>query len=567
MTDFRDWLISDVRSVIEQAIDESVGSEGYAVNRDYIEEGDYWRDGKEWVGPGHNLEAAVKTKVLASVEPQYTPVPVCGEVVGRVANTLTKREADVTFTPLKPAEEGTTEHAAQQKEIEEKLADLSEWWDRKRLWDKVRQAIQRSAYAGRGCLRAWVAPSALVRGADGRLRLPTGLSFREALAKVEVSAPEPDAALLYENPDTLERCAVIAYQEETATKQNVTVAEIWWVEGDIAVMRKIRDNGSEPEVLRVPLSGFLPLAEMVGSVLITEPVRRQQRRLNFFESLLVRVAETGGFPERYTINAEANGVWLDYPPAGDANPETAEGRDGETLYLHTLPRTLGSSITTDLIGKSVLDKDGNETLMTPGVVFRDPTDPDFAIKAATHARGTILWTCKQGHLAGESTAEASGTAYEQARTDHVDDADARRASMEGMLRDFLSAVVRFGELMSAGPRAKSFLSQYRVSVVAYVSPGPASAAVLERNLKLRDAGVISSRTAMLRSGVEDVDAELATMEQDPMYQMRLKKERLTLLGLGINAGLGVYAAAIEAGYTPERAREMERNDHVDGIEL
>jgi hypothetical protein len=60
----------------------------------------------------------------------------------------------------------------------------------------------------------------------------------------------------------------------------------------------------------VKLGKRLPIAQMMADLLITDMVRRQQKSLNYFETVLTRVIETAGFPERYTTNAKPSGVWL-----------------------------------------------------------------------------------------------------------------------------------------------------------------------------------------------------------------------------------------------------------------
>jgi hypothetical protein len=79
--------------------------------------------------------------------------------------------------------------------------------------------------------------------------------------------------------------------------------------------------------------------------------------------------------------------------------------------------------------------------MQPGITFKDPTDPEFVIKACDHGRKTILRECKQGHLATDSTAESSGLAYMQARAIFGKDLRATKAPLEGMVRATIEAAI------------------------------------------------------------------------------------------------------------------------------
>lgn len=562
------WTFEDAVAAIEATQTAAAGKDGYEANHAFIEDVDHWQDGDTWVGPDGGGSAELRAKVLAAVERQYTPVNAVGEVVQNVANGLLKREADIAVIPVQPTGKDGEPSDAQQKAAAAIRAQLAAWWDARKLWDHARAAVRRSRWAGYGTLRLWINPDALVeteRDGEVVLALPTGLTFEQALGNIHLHAPTPDVAAVYTDPDTQQRCALFRYTEEAEDgKDEVACVELWYLDGDEAVLTILRDDEEESrEEYRVPLGGRLPIAQMEADVLITDPVRRQQNRLNFFESLLTRVGETAGFPERYTLNAAPHGIWLTSPPADGPALETQEV-GGKTWYLHRAPRAIGAAITTDLRGvKTTVETTTggvHEILATPNVVFKEPTDPDYAIRACEHARATILRSCSQGHLVTTSQAETSGDAYEQARTAFENDLETTRGPLEGMIRTILEAAIAMAEAMSTPAEGGSRLAQFRIGVTCHVHAGPVSALQKQAIVLQYEKGLISRQTALAKLGVEDTAAELAALDADPLTRLTLLTKQAEALRALTDAGVPIGVAAELAGFEPAVARKMALGD-------
>lgn len=532
----------------QAAVSAAVGDEKqYAANRAYIEKHDHWQDGDQWVGPRGSKE--IWPQIKSAIRRQFVAVDVLGEVLDRVANALLQREPEVAFAPLEPIEEGEDGFEEQEEAAKTLQEYVSAWWDGVGLWKKARVATKRSRWAGRGVLRLWTPPGRLEKGADGKLRAPSELDFPAALELIELSAPEPEAAAVLREPETQRPYGVFLYEEGGEPR-----AEVWSVDAESGETVLLVLGGEEDQEHRYQLGGLLPIVEMEAEPLITEPVTSQQNRLNFFESLLNRVGESAGFPERYTLNAQPHGIWSEAPPTEGPPLQEMEFR-GKKYYLHAAPRTLGSAVTTELLGVSTKDRDGKQQMATPGVVFKEPTDPEYAIRSATHARGTILKSCKQGHLAGESTAEASGDAYEQARADFVADLDDTRSPLEAMLRSLISCVVAFAADLSGEANP---LKRYRCVVNLFVQTGPITPEAKRENASQVEKALLSREGAMVRNGVEDVAAELQRIEAEPETQLGIIQKRATVIStlMAANPEMSMVQAAIAAGYEKKEALEL-----------
>ena len=564
-----EWKIDDAQAALDAETTATLGSQAaYDANHAYAETGDHWQDGTQWIGPKGT--AATQSAVLEKVKRQHTPSDVIGEACTNMANGLLGQEADIDFVPRVPAGPEGTPSEAQARDADLLLAAFSAWWDARGFWELAGTAARRACWAARASLRVWIPPGFRVVGRrrleDGRDEetrvLPTGLTLAQALARIEVAAPTPDHALVYVEPDTRREASAFFYTDAEGEKR----AEVAFLaqpralapEGapPVTIVRVLTDEANAaPDEYTLPLGGRLPVVEMRTRLLITEPVRRQQARLNFFESLLNRVGETAGFPERYVGNAEPSGIWLDYPPDDgpplDSKPDDA----GKMWYLHPGARTLGSAITTELVGIADKQPDGTIERATPSVTKFDPTDPEYAIKACRYARETILRACFQGHLAEGEADAVSGESKRQSRAQFERELKRRKAPLEGLIRETLETVLAHAALMSED--ARRLLAEYRCAVTLHVNAGPPTSEEQEAAREQFKAGLLSDASAMALAGVEDVAAEQARIASSPLSVLALWEARGRALKALSDAGAtDLRGAAKLIGLTDEEAETL-----------
>lgn len=543
-------VIADTRQMLSLRMAERIDPKDYEENYKFVEKHDHWQDAHGWLGPTGGTEPnAIRTRTVLGVKRQFTPVDGIGEVLGRQTNGILKTEADVRFPPLKeiPTDEfgheteaGKKERARLEKASAEKRGQLSAFWDRVKFWKKAREAVRRSRYAGRATLRVWVPGIHLTD--DGVL--PTGLTFEQALAKIEIEAPEPDQAAVWIHPKTRQPYAIY----RTVDEKGKEVAEVWTsVDGKTMMRTVTAGRGAGEPAIEVDIGGRLPIIEMEADILITGIVRQQQRRLNMFESNLVRVGEMAAFPERYVSNAEDVGVWDKSKPD---YPTKSQVWKGETYYLHTEPRTLGASIVTELRGfpykTDSAPQGGGMGFTTPQVTFKEPTDPRYAIDAAWHARRTILEQCHQGHVLTNTEAAPSGYSREQARADYEDDLMNLRAPVEGMLRDTIAVVFALAAAMSN--EVGDFLKTYRIEVNVTIDSGPLSPDERRAIVEEVKAGLMSKTTALAKLGHDDADAEMDRIDESPLGRLAILKERMAVLN-EMTRAFDLAAAAKFVGFS------------------
>jgi hypothetical protein len=578
------WTYRDAVDAVRAAAGARLAPADYNANERYLR-GDHWQDGDAWIGPrgSDELWPTLKDQIAR----QFTPVGVVGEVLDRVANGLLKREADVTFAPLAPAGPDNTPSPEQQREADALSAAVSAWWDREKLWEQARQTVRRARALTRGVLRLAVAEGHLERQADGAMALPTDLDLDAAFRRVTLTTPAPETAALIADPRTLRPVAVVLFEVTEAGGLPRRWAELWSVgplaapagpdagaapvPDDVAAqvhVRRLPEN-APPKDFVLPVGvDRLTLAEVRGDLLITEAVRRQQMSLDYGSSLLNRTMETAGFKERYIGNAEPQGYWSEDNDGTAIEVRTFD--DGVTRYKYAEPRTLGASVTTELIGVET-GEDGARA--TPWVQVSEPTDPAFAIRAIQSRRADILHECRQAHVLANGEAVVSGYSRQQARADFENDLHGLRPALEGALRDVIEGAVALALAMTSDATlaeagiGRDVLARCRAVVTCHVDAGPLAPDERAQTVAELQAGTLAPRTAMARLGVEDLDAELAAIGADPAAQLT-QAEHLTrvLDGFAKSASWDVGVRYLHAkGVLSDAERTALLAQDTDGV--
>jgi len=514
---FNDWKYEDV----VREVDNSYVKADFQIRQDYAQDHDHFRTGKEWVGPG---EATTNSKI----DQQFAPEDAIGEVISNVGNAFGEPQLGMALLKEPPAQ---GEISAELKaRMAEGLSLLSQWWDDRKLQEKIIGLQRTAAWAGKAGLRLWI-PGRFLRVNDGNsVTIKNTSDFAEALSYIHVATPLMDVATIIVDPATQDRCAVFMDSEvewdSQGNKNESKRAEIIYLDPerdsdrDTDTILRIVYSGEEKQPLKatLKLQGNLLFSEMAVESLLTDPVIRTQRQLNLLTTLVTRIAETAAFRERYTMNAKPQGSRIPYDD-GDTIPDGSlleRDEEGRQWLVTPEARTLGASVTTELVGLAKYDNNGDaKGVETPQVMVVDPVDPAPYIEAASKTRGRILRMCGQGHLAGDSNAEASGIAYEQARAVFEKDLNRRRIPEEGMLRELLTAVLAMAELITNKPGY--FTSQFRVTVDQHFNAGPRSPDLVRLDLESYDASGMAIETLMTRLGVEDIDAEMERIHKSAEF--------------------------------------------------
>jgi hypothetical protein len=511
---FDEWTYEDANNALKHYLPEKyTEAELFSVYKDHFQKG------RGWIGPGEALDNRTN-----KIYQQFAPEDAIGEVLQNIENAFSEPQIG---TASKNQDDSSTTKG------EELVRFLSVWWDKRRMQELVQDRQRTGAWAGWANLRLWIPWRFLRQTGDG-VTVPTAPSFEDALNMIFVSGPSPDTGAMVIDQATQDVAAIyldkeVEYSSDGSTK-TFERAELHYLDPNRSrdedasmIMRFVYSNKDKPDVrVELPLQGHLLTSEMRTRVVITEPVMRTQRQLNFVATLIGRIVETAGFRERYIHNAKPQGIRYSHDE-GDSLPDGAFlERDEEGRLWRVVPqvRTLGAATVTELIGLPQMDQTG-ETRgnQMPQVTIAEPVDPKPYTETLESIRRRILRMCQQGHLGGTSNAETSGIAYEQARSVFEKDLEKRRVSSEGMLRDLLTVVVLLAELISN--KVGEYSNTLRITVDQHINPGPRSPDLVRLDLEAYAAGGMSQLTLISKLGIEDTDAETKRIRESSTFIMGL----------------------------------------------
>lgn len=562
---FANWDLNKAAT----ALTESKG-EGYDDNKNFIQ-GKHWMDGAGWVGPPDRSSPAY-TASLQKIGFQFTFRDAINEVANRIVNGVAKQEAKLGTAPrnirISRPETDIAGRESERKAAQGLVAMCSTWWENVGFHEKLKEAIKRSRWAvtkdgqhGRACLRLWIPTTQLQeipeeeresRGIPaGTRRVPNG-SLETTMMRIHVDAPDPEACTIVLDDETQQRASLFSFKRD-----NKDLIEIAWVEynpdgspGDTIVrILGSKGEGDTDEEYRWSLGGRLPVIEMRAPLLITEAVRRQQKRLNFFETSLMRNVETAGFPERHITNAEPSGILVLQDPK-NIQPYATREINGQIYEIHPVPRVMGAGITTESVGITLTDEDGKKTIATPGVHRFDPVDPAGTIRACRHAYQTLLEEANQAHILIVGDATASGVSRQQAEGDHISDLSDTKGPAESMVRETLETMVAMASFFS-GASQNNLLTLFRITAKMFLTPGTPNADQQRQAMELWEHGAIDTTEMLSRIGIEDTTEMEVALASDPMVRLVYLDRRAKTMDALQTAGWTFEGAAAAVGFTEE----------------
>ena len=529
-TDFDAWTLETAKQVVAGKV-----HKWFAEVRDYME-GRHWRGSKGWVGPHVNPDLDEGDRVMTEVERGFVSANKVDEI------TTTHRDA-VVGTPvawhagprqfLAPDEELTDEQKKRRAELE---AMMTKWWDRVNASDGLAQVILNLLCYGRGDVRHIVPPHMIVTGEDGTTGVPV-TTVEEALDNIFLEVLEPETATVYRHPRTLQDISIVLVREDQDEWAELTFLD----NAGNTVFKKVGAPGSAPQRIVTTMGRRLNVTEVTRRRFVTQQILENQKALNLALSMIPRNVVTGGFIERTMLNAQMPGTY-EY------------NDDGSIKRFIPASYRLGPGSTAWLVGVKTTDAQGNEQIATPTIERGEPVDPKASIGAVSAHERLILSEAKQEHVLTNSDNLMSGKSREQARHRFVGSCRPTKISAETVTVFMLEGALVLAEWFAGDPGA--FSDEWRFLANATIDTGPVGADEREQDLAMVNAGTMSPELQMERAGVLDVDAEVARIRSDPLYTLRLWKERFTVLGLAEAAGVPVEVAAEFIGVTSDDLKKM-----------
>jgi len=500
-----------------------------SISADRFYHGDHFQNFEGWIGEQPQPGTPEYNEGRSNIERGFVSENVIKEVVDRHRSGLLGREPLWGFLPSEvtsPATERrrklfsklfklvntvkttvqSVTRTGQFKFADEADDALTLWWNNRNPREVLKQALTKVLLEDRAVLHFHFPLN--LRDVNGEIAPQADLTSAANIPRVQVLSS--DKAGVFIDVDSLQEFGVYSYQRTTDDKR---VVELTFVQDGLTILRVLVD-GQDPQDFTFELGGRLLMHELTRPALITPQVISNQKSLNLALTMMMRNVNLAGSLERIILNAQQPTQIKrikDSSAPGGYREEEVKGNFW-----------VGPGATTALNGVLIKDKNGEIVgRANPNISYRDPVSVETFTETRDQFYASILGQCQQRHALISGDAVASGRSRSEARgeyrtsladsKDPVDDAG--RWILETELRLAAQFCNRTGDFLAL-----------RADFNSIIEDGPVTVEEREANRADVQAGLLSKETAMSRNGVEDTQAELERIAQEPRPVIDLTKQ-------------------------------------------
>lgn len=471
-----------------------------AIANSKFDSGNHYQDGDGYVGakPAPSDDAYGST--MLAIKTGFVSENVIKEVVDRHLAGELGREPLWGFLPsdapmpdaerrrklfsklvniVRVAVQGNSDNNLDKFAQEADQALTANWWNTRRVRSTLKQAVRTALLEERATIRFFI-PEAL-RDVNGQLQLRSDLASAVTIPQIEVLTS--DKAGVFVDVDTQQEFGLYVYK----TEDEKDAAWLTYVQNGVTILRIMVDKQAD-QTYSFELGGRLLMYEFQRDPLITEQIRSLQKSLNLARTMMVRNVNLAGSLERVIMNAEKPDEWI-----------------------------TGAGAIMGLTGLLVKDESGKViNRANPNIQFRDPVSTKTFTETRDDLYAAILSGCQQRFALISGDATASGRSRIEARAEFETSLKDSKDVVDDGGRWLLETHLRLSAVFCG--RTRDFLP-LRCDFNAVIETGPITPE--ERNANRSDvaANLMSKETAMSRNGIDDTDAELERMSQEPAPAM------------------------------------------------
>lgn len=399
---------------------------------------------------------------------------------------------NIVRTVIQRSSTGNVDNLAQ--EADEALT--SAWWNTKKVRDTLKQAVRTALLEERATVRFFF--PALARNESGQFLQQSDLASALTIPQIEVLTS--DKAGIFVDEETQQEFGLHVYKVD----DDKQAASLTYVQGGLTILRIMVEKQAD-QAYSFELGGRLLMYEITRDALITEQVRSLQKSLNLARTMMVRNVNLAGSLERTIMNAERPKIKKQITDATEAAGYREEVKESDYF--------VGAGATMFLTGMLVKDEQGKIiNRANPNISFRDPVSTKTFTETRDDLYSAILSGCFQRFALISGDATASGISRLQARSEFESSLKDSKDAVDDLGRWLLETHLRLGALLCN--RSKEFL-QLRCDFNAIIETGPVSPEEKQAIISLVSAGLMSKETAMSLLGIDDTDAELERIAQEP----------------------------------------------------
>ncbi len=370
--------------------------------------------------------------------------------------------------------------------------------EEKQVVATVAEAIENSGWAGedgtqgRGLLRFYIPQQRLEEGQA------KAESLSDAMMLIELEAPSPDTAAVFEDADTgYEKVGFISWTEEYQGEEYDRAELVYVNEQLMTVLESLVNNDLSPSgTTEIQLLGNITMYEMQRSMIVDKSMRSLQKFYNHVNTAFQAAVGGAAWPEDFFFGLLPPGEWV-------------EG-DGGDLVFEPAPLSRGPGRSHFFQPATVLDEDGNEKAVMGGRHARtQPVPAALFVDAMNNIQSQMTASAFQQYTEITGMAQASGEKLQLARGDFEAAATDTANETRLMVRWMLETVLLLAQFIESGGEPK----KYNAKVSVQIDTGVVTAEHKLILSQLRSDGFISHQTALAEAGYPQPTAEILKIIQ------------------------------------------------------
>lgn len=505
-------------------------------------DGDHWQGGEGWVGPLPPRDQPDERRdALDRIRKAFTSQNACREVVERHADAVAGNDPLWTYS-------------ANEEDVDVLNLILQTWWRDHKLHKLIHKTLTLAKWSERAFLRRVIPPSrvedvlvdpltdevftiddidnlsndraAELEPAQVVLKVP----FIEAINMIHVELVEPNKGAIVRDSETLRDYGCYIYKVG-----NIDHAEVSYVDDDGFTHLLIISGSQIKSDVSFDLGGQLLHHEVSLGSLVTVQVMQLQRMLNKAYTMASTNMDWSGFTERVFLNAQ-------WPYRIDTDAQGKKTR--VPIDFQT-----GAATTNWVVGVTMEDPTtGKKTLTQPEIKWRQPSDPTVFDYAKMMAYRGILQECRQLHALITGEATTTGESRKQALVEFNKSLEPTKTEADILGQWLIDGQVRFASVVSTQSIVPSGAD---LKFQTIIEVGGIDANEVRLWSEVRDKGGVTHKSFLSKLGVEDVDAEVRAVEEDPVYKAERMASRLEQLKKVLDLNIDIVTAMKLLNFTEE----------------
>jgi hypothetical protein len=463
-----------------------------SVANSLFDSGDHYQNGKGYIGAKPLLGDDGYSQILLQIKEGFVSENVIKEIIDRHIAGLLGREPLWGFLPSDvPSPQVETRRklfsklfnivrnvispvAGDDKSAQDADDALTIWWNNRKVRKTLKQVVRTALLEERATIRFFF-PEGLTND-QGQVAVQSDLISALTIPQIEVLTS--DKAGIFVDAGTQQEFGVYIYK----TEDNKDAAWLTYVDKGQTILRIMVEDKPDQN-FSYDLGGRLLMYELERDALITEQIRSLQKSLNLARTMMVRNVNLAGSLERTIMNAEKPENWLAGP--------------GKIMGLTGL----------------IIRNDNGEVInrANPSISFHEPTSTKTFTETRDDLYAAMLGGCQQRYALISGDATASGKSRIEARSEFETSLKDSKDGLDDLGRWLLETQLRIGATLSA----RGEFLELRADFNAVIETGEITPEERDANRNDVKAGLMSKETAMSRNGVDDTDAELERIAQEP----------------------------------------------------